>query len=125
MRVLLTAVILGSLLAGCDQELAELGLYGKDIADIECEDVIPSITWLSAERRDPSQPVILKVYDPKELERTATRLNCQANALLGNSEERVITFGVEADRDGEIFYGYQIEPHDFEQEPMDTPEEEL
>lgn len=83
----------------------------KDLADLQCGDVVPEIIALSQEQdnSNPLTPRILKMYDVQEVGRSDERLDCMGLARTSTGQG-LIVFHMEEDRDGDKFIGYSRSP---------------
>ena len=81
------------------------------ISEWECDYFVDAVTKLSEDEwaRNPFQSRIVKIYDPEKVSHTHERLTCKGVALLDNLDERDIKFYTWFDKDGDRFYGYEVQ----------------
>ena len=102
-RVMLVGVLL-VLMAGCS------AISFKDMAEIQCEDLVPEVIDLSKRNRNPLAQDILKIYNVSETSRTSKRLACEGTARWSRDDDMRVTFYIEEDQDGDRFIGYRGQP---------------
>ena len=110
----MVVVLIGIVVAAVTVWWPEIASYiklRKDLADLQCEDVVPEIMALSQEQgnSNPLTPPILKMYDVQEVGRSDERLDCMGLARTSTGQG-LIVFYMEEDRDGDRFIGYSSFP---------------
>lgn len=67
-----------------------------------CQDIIPYVNQLSLRQL----VSIVKIYNPKEIRRSASNFTCSGEALLSTGEKLPIFFRKYKDKDGDVFFQY-------------------
>ena len=83
--------------------LMALGGGGSGIPQT-CEELAPRIIELS---EDDDLVSILKLSSIRKIENTEYALECSAAAKMSRGGDSTISFYIEQDEDGDMFYGYQ------------------
>lgn len=89
-------------------------VYSTHVSSWNCERLSEEVTYLSREKADSFKPEILKIYEIRETFRSSSRVECSGRARLSSgidSNFPLVAFHIEQDEDGDLFYGYEIDPY--------------
>ena len=78
-----------------------------------CESLSEEVISLSRENADSFTPEILKIYEIQETFRSSTRVECSGRARLSSGIDSTVpmVFHIQQDEDGDLFYGYEVDPY--------------
>ena len=100
---LMAAAFITATIAGCDS------LPNKaDQTLSNCKNIRPDIIKLSEKDRASSGYALVAIYEPTEISKSATELNCRGKASWSDNEETAITYKQYIDQEGSVMLQYDI-----------------